>query len=88
MSFSIARSATHVMLVMGIVSVISLFFADMSASPSAFYLLAAFGVLCLALSFFFRRFCKCPHCGKSIILYRRLPPACPFCEKELSGMKP
>ena len=41
MSFSIARSATHVMLVMGIVSIISLFFADMSASPSAFYLLAA-----------------------------------------------
>ena len=77
MSFSIARSATHVMLVMGIVSIISLFFADMSASPSAFYLLAAFGVLCLALSFFFRRFCKCPHCGKSIILYRRSPPPAP-----------
>lgn len=88
MSFSIARSATNVTLVMGIVSLLSLLVADKSASPSAFYLLAVFGVVCLAISFFFRRFCKCPHCGKSIILYRRLPPACPFCEKSLEGMKP
>ena len=34
MSFAIARSATHVTLVMGIVSLLSLFFADKSASPS------------------------------------------------------
>jgi len=85
MSFSIARSATNVMLVMGIVSLLSLFFADRSASPTAFTLLAVFGVVCLLASFFFRRFCKCPHCGKSLILYRNLPPACPFCEHELTG---
>ena len=82
MSFSIARSATHVMLVMGIVSLLALFFADKSASPTAFYLMAAFGVLCLALSFFFRRFCKCPHCGSKLHV-RGIPKYCPDCGKEL-----
>lgn len=84
MRFSIARSATHIMLVMGIICLLSLFIADPSVNPAAFYLMGVFGVVCVLASFFFRRFCKCPHCGKSLILYRELPPQCPFCEETLT----
>lgn len=84
MRFSVARSAANVMLVMGIICLLSLFIADRSANPAAFYLMGAFGVVCLLACVFFRRFCKCPHCGKSLILYRSLPPQCPFCEETLT----
>lgn len=83
MNFQKAKTAVKFLLITSILAcVVSFIFADNGTPTSAYAILIGLGLLVMAFIVAFN-FCKCPYCGKRILIGMLTVTHCPQCRRNL-----